>query len=534
MDSKSTTSKQFADVFNSLATRKKIFLILTVLFTVGTLIALIMWAQKTDFEVLFAGLSTEDAGEVIEQLRDDKIPYKIGPGGTTIMVPENQVYEVRMQMASRGFPQSGGIGYELFDQQSIGVTGFVQKINFKRALQGELSRTVNEIKQVKRSRIHLTLPEKNLYLDEQEKPSASVVLTMHGGRTLNEGQLQCISHLIASSVENLDPKNVIIIDSHGKLLSGGQDDTLYGKHSSTQEEIQKLIERRTEGKVISMLAGVVGRDKVTAKVSALMDFTQEEQTEENYYPEASAVRSEQRTDEKSKNRKPGAYGVPGEMSNSPDIQAGTGGQAEVNSADYNKSQETVNYEISRVTKKIVKPTGTITHLSTAVLIDGTYNVEKGKDGNDVRKYVPRTDEEMKKYKNLIEKAVGFNEDRGDSIEVVNIQFKEVEVEEASFMDKIVNLVNWQPTVKYLILGLLFIIFIFAALKPMIKILNKTVSEIQPGRQRYEEGTVRGQGGSGEPSAIGESESTSNKKRQISDFAKKNPRLFSQYLKTMMR
>jgi flagellar M-ring protein FliF len=141
---------------------------------------------------------------------------------------------------------------------------------------------------------------------------------------------------------------------------------------------------------------------------------------------------------------------------------------------------------------------------------------------------------MKKYKNLIEKAVGFNEDRGDSIEVVNIQFKEVEVEEASFMDKIVNLVNWQLTVKYLILGLLFIIFIFAALKPMIKILNKTVSEIQPGRQRYEEGTVRGQGGSGEPSAIGESESTSNKQRQITDFAKKNPRLFSQYLKTMMR
>ena len=204
MDSIATTSKQAADVFNSLAIRKKIFLILTVLFTVGTLVALIMWAQKTDFEVIFTGLSSEDAGEVIEQLRDSKIPYKIGPGGTTIMVPKNQVYEVRMQMASKGFPKSGGMGYELFDQQSIGVTEFVQKINFRRALQGELSRTVNEIKQVKRSRIHLTLPEKSLYLDEHEKPSASVVLTMHGGRTLKDNQLQGISHLIASSVENLD------------------------------------------------------------------------------------------------------------------------------------------------------------------------------------------------------------------------------------------------------------------------------------------------------------------------------------------
>jgi flagellar M-ring protein FliF len=422
--------------------------------------------------------------------------------------------------------------YELFDQQSIGVTEFEQKINFKRALQVELSRTVNEIKQIKHSRIHLTLPEKSLYPDEKGKPSASVVLTMHGGRTLKESQLQCISHLIASSVENLDPKNVIIVDSQGKLLYTGEDDTLYGKYSSSQDEIQKLIERRIEGKVISMLGDVVGRDKVTVKVSALIDFTQEEQTEENYYPEASAVRSEHRTDEKLKNRKPGASGVPRVMSNSFDIQAGIEEQAEANSADYNKSQETVNYEISRVTRKIVKPPGTITRLSTAVLIDGTYNVEKAKDGNDVRKYVPRTDEEMKKYKNLIEKVVGFNEDRGDSIEVVNIQFKEVE--EASFMDKTVNFVDWQSIVKYLILGLLFIIFIFVALKPTIEILSKTVSEIQPGRQRYENGTVRGQGDSRELPSIGESESASKKQRQITDFARKNPRLFSQYLKAMMR
>jgi flagellar M-ring protein FliF len=544
MDSISTTSKQVADVFNSFDLRKKVFLILTVLFTVGTLVALVMWAQKTDFEVLFSGLSSEDAGEVIEQLRDGKIPYKIGPGGTTIMVPKNQVYEVRMQMASKGFPQSGGMGYELFDQQSIGVTEFVQKINFKRALQGELSRTVNEIRQVKRSRVHLTLPEKSLYLDEQEKPSASVALTIHGGRTLNESQLQGISHLIASSVENLDPENVIIIDSHGKLLSGGEEDTLYG--SSNHEEIQKSIERRTEGKVVSMLAGVVGRDKVTAKVSALMDFTQEEQTEESYDPEASAVRSEQSSKEKSKNRKPAASGVPGVMSNSPEIQGGVGEQeaddsvnynttqGTVNSTEYDKSQETINYEISRVTRKIVKPTGTITRLSTAVLIDGTYKVEKAEEGNEVRTYVPRTDEEMKKYKNLIERAVGFNEDRGDSIEVVNIQFKEVEVEENSFMDKTFNLVDWQSTVKYFILGLLFIIFIFVALKPMIKILSKTVSEIQPGRQRYVEGAVSGQGDLGELPALGESELSSNKQRQITDFAKKNPRLFSQYIKTMMR
>lgn len=543
MDSISTASKQVADVFNSLDLRKKLFLILTVLFTVGTLVALIMWAQKINFEILFTGLSSEDAGEVLEKLRDDKIPYKIGPGGTTIMVPKNKVYEIRMQMASKGFPQTGGMGYELFDQQSIGVTEFVQKINFKRALQGELSRTVNEIKQVKRSRIHLTLPEKSLYLDEQEKPSASVILTMHGGRALNESQLQGISHLIASSVESLDPENVVIVDSHGKLLSGGEED---GMFSSNYEEIQKSIERSIERKVVSMLAGVVGRDKVTAKVSAAMDFTQEELTEETYDPESAAVRSEQRTDEKSNNSKPVASGVPGVMSNSPEFQTGTGeqgadgsvnyntAQGAVNSTDYKKTQETVNYEISRVTRKIVKPTGTITRLSTAVLIDGTYKVEKAKDGNEVRKYVPRTDEEMKKYKNLIERAVGFNEDRGDSIEVVNIQFKEVEVEEYSFMDKTFNFVDWQATIKYFILGFLFIIFIFVALKPMIKILSKTLSEIQPGRQRYVEGAVSGQGDYGELPALGETESSSNKQRQITDFAKKNPRLFSQYIKTMMR
>jgi len=525
--------KQSAAVFNALEPRKKVFFLLTILFTVGSLSALIIWTQKTDYEILYTGLSTEDAGEIITQLRDSKVPYKIGPGGTSIMVPKNQVYETRMQMASKGFPQTGGMGYELFDQQSIGVTEFVQKINFRRALQGELCRTVNEIKAVKRSRIHLTLPEQNLYLDEQEKPSASVVLTLYAGKKLQRDQLQGISHLVASSVENLDHNNVTIVDSHGKLLSGGEEDTLYGRYSSSQAEIQKAVERRTERKIISMLAGVVGPDKVTAKVSALMDFTQIEQTEESYDPETLAVRSEQRSEEKSKNRKPAASGVPGVMSNSPDIEQPETGQARQNTQDFNKTRETINYEISRVTKKVVKPTGTIQRLTTAVLIDGTYTMAKGEDGKDVRKYVPRSDEEMKKYKNLIEKAVGFNEDRGDSIEVVNVQFRELALEKDTFMDKTVGLIDWSATVRYLFMGLLFVIFLFVGLKPMIRILNKTLSEIPSGKHRM----IEGGGGSaeeiGELPAIGESEGT-NKQRQIVDFAKKNPRLFAQYLKTMMR
>jgi len=534
MDFIANTFNQTAAVFNALPARKKVFSILTVLFTVGSLVALILWTQKTDFEILYTGLSSEDAGEVLGQLRDNKVPYKIGPGGTSIMVPKNQVYEVRMQMASKGFPQTGSMGYELFDQQSIGVTEFVQKINFRRALQGELSRTVNQTKEVKRSRVHLTLPEKSLYLDEQEKPSASVVLTMYSGRALRENQLQGISHLIASSVENLDPNNVIIVDSHGKLLCGGEDESGYGRNNSSQGEIQKTVERRTERKIISMLAGVVGQDKVTAKVSASMDFTQIEQTEETYDPESAAVRSEQRSDEKSKNRKPSASGVPGVMSNSPDVGQGTGSAA-VNSADFNKSQETINYEISRVTKRVVKPTGTISRLTTAVLIDGSYAVEKDDDGNEVRKYVPRSDEEMKKYKNLIEQAVGFNEDRGDSIEVVNIQFKELEIEEDTLMERTVNLVDWQSAVKFLFMGLLFIIFLFVGLKPMIRILNKTISELPAGgRTQLVEGGVRGEGELDDLPAIGEGDASSSKQRQIVDFAKKNPRLFAQYLKTMMR
>lgn len=532
MDFLTNTFKQTAAVFNALDPRRKLFFIITVLLTIGSLTLLILWTQKTDYEILYTGLSSEDAGEVITQLQDSKVPYKIGPGGTSIMVPKNMVYETRMQMASKGYPQSGGMGYELFDQQSIGVTEFVQKINFRRALQGELSRTVNEIKEVKRCRIHLTLPEQNLYLDEQEKPSASVVLTLYGGKTLRPDQLQGISHLIASSVENLDPNNVIIVDSHGKLLSGGEEETLYGRYSSSQAEIQKAIERRAESKIISMLAGVVGQDKVTAKVSALMDFTQIEQTEESYDPEASAVRSEQRTEEKSKNRKPSASGVPGVMSNSPDIAQGTNTGQGQSSQDFNKSQETINYEISRVTKRVVKPTGTIQRLTTAVLIDGTYAMVKGEDGKEVRTYVPRTDEEMKKYKNLIEQAVGFNEDRGDSIEVVNIQFRELELEKDTFMDKTVGFIDWPSTLRYLFMGLLFIVFLFVGLKPMIRLLNKTMSELPAARQQLVSGTGA-EGELEELPAIGENEGTS-KQRQIVDFAKKNPRLFAQYLKTMMR
>ncbi len=527
--------EQISTAFNQLQAKQKMLVIVTVTLTIGSLLALIVWANRTDYKTLYTGLSNEDAGAIVNKLREKKIEYKVGADGTSIMVPADSVYEVRMEMASEGLPQSGGVGYEIFDQQNIGVTEFVQKVNYRRALQGELARTIKQFAEVKHARVHLTIPEKTLFLKDQEKPRASVVLTLHSGRGLRENQMQGITHLVASSVEGLDPENVIIVDSHGKLIAGGQDKFKYADMSMTQQELQTGMEKKLARKIESMLGNVVGPDKITARVSVEMDFTQVEQTEESYDPEKAAVRSEQRSSEKSSGKRPVASGVPGVLSNSPETQGGAAGG--VKTSDFNKSDETINYEISRVTKRIVNQIGSLKRLNAAVLIDGNYGVEKGEDGKEVRKYIPRTEEEMKKYEALVERAVGFDEDRGDSVEVVNVQFHEAVAVEEGALGKIVETVDWQLIIKYVIWALLAAIFFIFALKPMIRALSKSLSEVRPVAEELPE-TARGREaveGEELPAGVfeGDLERLGEKQTNLIGFAQKNPRLFAQYLKNWL-
>lgn len=517
--------------FGALPTTKKVFIAVTVLLTVASLVGLISWTSRVDYKTLYTGLGPEDSGAIIAWLKDQKVEYRIAADGSSIMVPSDMVYELRMSLASQGLPQSSGIGYEIFDQQNIGVTEFVQKVNYRRALQGELARTVKQFSEVRNARVHLSIPEKTLFLDQQEQPRASVVLTLYPGKRLRPAQVQGITHLVASSVPGLDPENVNIVDSHGKLIAGGREPNRYADQSQTQQQLQYEMEQTLTRKIETMLGSVVGAGKVTARVAVELDFTQVERTEENYDPERSAVRSEQRLSEKSSGSKPVAAGVPGVMSNTPDLEGG--GAAGASSTDYKKSNETINYEISRVTKRVVTPIGTVKRLSAAVLIDGTYDAAEGDSSQ--RQYVPRTPAEMKKYEALVKQALGYDEDRGDSVEVVNVEFHDVTEQIPGTLDRLVDSVNWQSIVYYLVTALLFALFFIFALKPMLRIVGTT---LEAGRGAPALSAAREEGTPGEelPSGMfeGEMERLSRQQSDIQAFAQKNPRLFAQYLKNWLQ
>lgn len=522
---------QLKNGFNTLSPKRKLFAFLVILATIGSLVGLVAWANRPHYQILYSGLSSEDAGAILDSLREQKIPYKIGPGGGSIMVPAEQIYEVRLAMAGKGLPQGGGVGYEIFDKQNLGMTEFVQKINFQRALQGELARTISQFAEIKRSRVHLTIPEKSFFIDEQEAPQASVVLNLQPGRTLKTDQIQGIVHLVASSVEGLDPANVTVVDDHGKMLAGSEENSSVGRITTSQQQIQADFERDLEKRIESMLSKVVGDGKIIARVSAVMNFRQIEQTEETYDPESAAVRSEQTTKETSSGKQPMPAGVPGVMSNTPDLQANASNQ--VKSNNFNKSNETINYEISRITKRVVEPVGTIKRINAAVMLDGTYQVTADKDGNKVRQYVPRAAEDMAKYLSLVKKTVGFDEERGDSVEVVNVQFQNLSPveEQGSTIQEILQQPFWSALIRYVTFAFLFMMVLLLGLRPIIKWLMLRSEEL-PLTQSLSQGARVAELGSGY-SAEEFSEPVVNRER-LQEMAKKDPKQLAQMLKSYIK
>ncbi|MCX8044271.1 MAG: flagellar basal-body MS-ring/collar protein FliF [Desulfobacterota bacterium] len=524
-------------LYSAFPPKKRILLLIAVLLTIVCLIGLIVWANRIDYKTLYTGLSAEDAGAVITRLRDKKVPYRVANDGSSILVPSSKVYELRMELASEGLPQSSTVGYEIFDKQNIGVTEFIQKVNFQRALQGELARTISKFAEVKSARVHLTIPEKSLFREDQEKPRASVVLTLHAGRRLLDAQIQGIAHLVSSSVEGLTPENVFIVDAHGKLLAGGKDRSRQVELTSTQQQLQSATEKALEDKIINLLGNVVGHDKINAKVSVVMDFTQIEQTVENYDPNSTVVRSEQRSSEKSSGKRSGAVGIPGVVSNTPETKQQTE-EGGLKTSEYNKSDETINYEISRITKHIINQPGSINRITAAVLIDGTYVNEKTDKGQLNRKYVPRTDEEMKKYEALVKRAVGYDEQRGDSVEVVNVQFSELVSEAPSAVERIIGEINWQSVITYIITAFLFAIFIIFGLKPLLKMVSRTIELVKPAAELGEGRAELREPGA--PAIGGEQlidlavQKLGQKQASLLEFAQKNPRLFAQYLKNWLK
>jgi len=449
------------------------------------LIAVIwLWTQKPDFKTLYTHLSSEDAGAVINKFKEMNVPYRFSADGSSILVPSERVHELRLQLASQGLPQGGGVGFEIFDRSAFGTTEFAQKLNYRRALQGELSRTISQLDEVRQARVHLVVPEQSLFTEHQESARAAVVLSLHPGKRLSTGQIQGIAHLVAGSVEGLDPDAVTIVDSKGSIRSVGSEEMSPFKKTQSQLEYQQHLEAKIERKIQSMLARVVGPNKAVVRVSASLDFRQVELTEERFDPDGRVIRSEQRSQGQESGTattsKPS--GIPGVASNVPpdNQQAGAAGTSKRNNSQ--KSNEVLNYEVSKTVSRVVEPFGTIQQLSVAALIDGSYETLTDDEGQTTRKYIPRSEQEMADLKAIVKKAMGFSAERKDQLEVINTAFQssqksdEMALPPESMLDKVMR---WMPLARQVMGPLMILLVLFVMIKPAMKTLMSPPQQALP-------------------------------------------------------
>ncbi len=450
--------------FLDLPAGKKIALMAAGALVLAGLIVLSVQSQKPDFEVLFSKLSSDDLGAISAQLKERKINFKIAAGQTAVLVPAKDVFDLRIQLASEGLPRGGGVGFEIFDKTTLGMSEFIQKLNLMRATTGELTRTINSLDVVDSARIHIAAPKKSVFLEDERKTTASVVLKLK--RHISAGQVQGIVHLVASSVEGLNPADVTIVDTKGSILAGGEEQSTVAHMTSSQLDFKQNVANIIENRILSMLGGVLGREKITAKVSADVDFEQTEQTEETYDPDSQVARSEQRNEESTVGSSP-VGGVVGATANQPGAQAGQVSQGTPAKSD--KVNETINYEINKIIKRTINPIGEVKKLSVAVMIDGTY------DKDD--KYVPRNAEEMQQYKKIVERAVGYDEDRGDQIEVVNVAFDISKFKEDKLaLEKAENNQLWISIARHGVTAVFIILLFIMLIKPLIQWLSTTAGE----------------------------------------------------------
>lgn len=418
--------------FARLDNTKKAMLGLGSLALVGVLAAAFYLGNQPDYRVLYANLSDKDGGAVLAQLSQLNIPYKHAEGGSAILVPANKVHDTRLKLASQGLPKGASTGFEMMDTTRLGMTQFQERLTFQRGLEGELVRSITALSSVADARVHLALPNQNGFFREQQKPSASVLLTLHPGRTLDRTQVAGIVHLVASSVPELNPKAVSVVDQNGELLSQTKDNATGGADSQQLEYVRTLEKMYTQ-RIMDLLEPVLGRENVRAQVTADVDFSQIEQTTEKHAPnqngEPSTVRSQQLVESGSATGQPVA-GAPGAVANQPpgpsaapinNPPGAAGAAGSVTSAatsNNNRREQVINYEVDKTISVTRGATGNVRRLSAAVVLNHRASTDKKGQANTA----PLPPEEMEKINALVREAIGFNGERGDSVNVLNAAF----------------------------------------------------------------------------------------------------------------
>ncbi|BCR06638.1 flagellar M-ring protein [Desulfuromonas versatilis] len=465
------TRKSLITTINGWPRSRKLTMAVAALASVAIFAVIILQAQVADYKLLFANLGSSDASSVVGWLKERKIPYRLEDEGKAIYIPADQVHETRLELAGAGLPQGGGVGFEVFDKQSFGMTDFAQKINYQRALQGELARTIASLAPVEGARVHLALAEKRLFREQQKDSTASVILKLAPGASLKESQIQGIIHLVAGSIEGIEADKVTVVDATGRILSQPPRDELAGPMTPGMLDHQQTLERRLEGRAQALLDRALGPGSALVKVTANLDFTQQEQTEEKYDPEGSVVRSEQSAQEKGASSVAG--GIPGAQSNLPDGQGG----ATTTQNPSSRNEETVNYEVSKVVSRKVFQVGTIKQLSVAVLIAD--KVAPGAPG-EPPVTTPRNEKELQSIEELVRNAIGLDAGRGDQITVNSMPFENIfsaePIPEVSGVD---DLYSYLPFVKYGLLVVAGLLLYFLLARPMLRTLQREAQVVTP-------------------------------------------------------
>jgi flagellar M-ring protein FliF len=442
-----------------------------------------LWGQKPTYGILLTNFSDKDGGAIIASLQTMNVPYQFSEGGNAILVPAEMVYDARLKLAAQGLPRGGNVGFELMENQKMGTSQFIEQVNYQRALEGELARTISSIGVVQGARVHLAIPKQSVFVREKQTPTASVLVNLNSGRTLDKQQVNAVIHLVSSSVPELTSNAVTVVDQTGKLLSGNDksaNDTaqLDPEQMKYVKEIQDSIRKRVE----SILVPLVGDGNVHAQATAEIDFTRSEQATESYKPnatpETSSVRSLQ-TKESASMEPVAAAGIPGAASNqagkAPANKASTAAVVTTTQPTPTNTQKdnTVNYELDKTVNYISKSMGGINRLSVAVLV----NHRKEMDDQGKATYRALNDDEKNQITLLVKDAMGFNQDRGDSLNVVNSLFTEPEKEEVKpdpIWKPYATMSNAKSIFQYLITAIVLFILYSKVLKPILKRINADV------------------------------------------------------------
>ena len=421
--------------FNGLEQGQRMRLILGVVLFVAIAVAGLVMGRQAEWRVLYSNLADKDGGAVIAQLTTLNVPYKYTEGGGAILVPADRVHDVRLKLASLGLPKGSVNGFEMMESNRFGMTQFQERLTFQRGLEGELTRSIQALASVQNARVHLALPNQNGFFREQQKPTASVLLSLHPGRALDRAQLAGIVHLVASSVPEMNPAAVSVLDDTGKLLSSAADGSGGAGADAEQLQYVQQIEQIYSRRILDMLEPIVGKQNVKAQVTAELDFSQTESTTEshkpNQTPDTGAVRSQQVVESSNGAASAAPAGVPGATSNQPPAQASApiNGQPQTLAANGqpgagaagtgpSKRESIINYEVDKTIRVVKGATGVVKRINAAVVVNNQSTTDdKGKTTS-----VPLTDAQIEKMTALVRESVGFNKDRGDSVNLVNAAF----------------------------------------------------------------------------------------------------------------